>query len=320
MSDAEGIVVRTSSGHYYVQLDNEEIKECFIRGKLKKELIYPISESRRQVVDEVRRTKIVDPVAVGDRVKISYDGVEIGVIEEIIPRRSALHRRAAGPIPLRQVIVANPDQVIVVFSTKTPRFNAYFLDRFLAMAESEELKTIICINKIDLADIEEFEAIADIYRKIGYEVLLTSAITGRGVEELKDILKNKLSVLAGPSGVGKSTLLNVIEPGLGLRVREISKSTSKGKHTTSNVELLPLKELGGFVADTPGLRELAFWEVPQEDLIYLFPEMRPYIGKCKFPDCSHNTEPDCAVKEAVKKGEINEIRYNSFLRIYRTLG
>jgi ribosome biogenesis GTPase len=239
------------------------------------------------------------------------------VIEEVLPRETKLSRLRPGPqqIPVEHVIVANPDQAVFIFSIREPTPRLRMLDRLLVIAENNDLPAIICANKVDLLD-EPGEAhqLFGVYQEIGYEVIYTSIHTGRGIEALHDRLRGQLSVLCGPSGVGKSSLLNAIQPDLGLAVREISESTGKGRHTTVGVRLWPLDE-GGYVADTPGLREAGFFDIEPEELAWHFVEMRPYLSDCHFSSCTHTHEHGCAVKAAVEAGEIAEVRYESYCRL-----
>jgi ribosome biogenesis GTPase len=213
------------------------------------------------------------------------------------------------------------DQVVPVFAAANPAPRWNLLDRYLVTAESLELPSLICITKLDLVkepggsiDEEIMQQIAE-YRKIGYPVVLVSAHTGEGMDELKDSLSKRTSVFLGKSGVGKTSLLNALQPGLGLRVNEISQATGKGKHTTTNMEMFPL-EIGGAIVDTPGVREFGLWEVDAEDLALFFPEMRPFVGRCRFGmDCQHNEEPGCAVRKAVMAGQVSPRRYQSYMRM-----
>jgi ribosome biogenesis GTPase len=188
------------------------------------------------------------------------------------------------------------------------------LDRFLVVAEMNELPAVICVNKVDLVPLEQAVNQFQLYEEIGYQVIYTSAKTGLGVAELRDLLTGKLSVLAGSSGVGKSSLLNAVQPGLGLRVREVSEATGKGLHTTRHAELLPLHG-GGYVADTPGIRGLALFDVEPGELDAYFREIAPLVAFCQFSDCTHRHEPKCAVRAAVAQGEISQQRYQSYLRL-----
>jgi ribosome biogenesis GTPase len=188
------------------------------------------------------------------------------------------------------------------------------LDRLLVGAELQEIPSVICANKLDLVEEEEARSLFEIYEEIGYPVLYTSAKTGQGIEELHDILAGRISALVGPSGAGKTSLLNTMQPGLGLRVREVSRATSKGRHTTVVPQLVGLKD-GGWVADTPGLRALALFDMDPEEVDAYFPDIAPLVADCRFSDCTHTVEPGCAVKEAVEEGEVSEHRYESFVRL-----
>ncbi len=259
-------------------------------------------------------------VAVGDRVTVSVNDDGSGKIESVAERRSVLSRTrvsAEGRHVLKdqeQVLVANPDQVVFVFAMKRPYPSPRKLDRFLVVAEMNDLPAIICINKVDLTGIDKAREQFQLYEDIGYPVIYTSAETGLRVAELKNHLQDKLTVLAGSSGVGKSSLLNAIEPGLGLKVREVSQATGKGLHTTRYAEIFPLA-MGGFVADTPGIRGLALFDVEPTELDAYFREIAPLVAKCQFSDCSHEHEPGCAVRAAVKDGRITPQRYDSYLRL-----
>ncbi len=295
-----GIVIQARSGRHRV-LDEErgELVTCFVRGRLKK-----------------RRLR-TDLVATGDRVRWHPTRPGRGVIEEVLERRSKLSRLRPGPgrTPFEHVIVANPDQAVFILAVRNPTPNFRLLDRLLVIAENNDLPAIICANKIDLLDdVGQAQAQFGLYDEIGYSVLYTSAHTGQGVAELRARLQGRLSVLSGPSGVGKSSLLNAVQPDLGLAVQAVSRATGKGRHTTVGVRLFPL-EGGGFVADTPGLREVGFFDIAPEELAWHFVEMRPYLSDCRFSSCTHTHEPDCAVKAAVAEGAIHPARYESYCRL-----
>lgn len=304
MSLQEGLVVRTHGGHYYVQSadDAAELLDCGIRGRLKRE----------------RRPG--DLVTIGDRVRyeITEDGA--AMIVDVLPRHSVLARRTPPPRPgarsdRQQVLVANPDQVLVVFSLGSPSINPLTLDRYLVACEAAELPAIIVANKNDLPLIEPERALLQRYRDIGYSVLFTSAETGENLDALRALLRGKLSVLTGPSGVGKSSLLNALWPDLNLEVGEISEYYDKGKHTTVVARLLnPEPDI--YVADTPGLRVFYFWDIDKEQLDAFFPEFWPYLGKCRFQPCTHMHEPGCAVVAAVERGDIHPLRYESYCRMF----
>lgn len=316
----EGTVFKKTLGHYFVNTNGNTVV-CSISNKLRKELIYPIADasSVRQRVVDVEELAVVDPVAVGDRVRLLDSGDESGMIVDVLPRRTQLVRRAPGPKPLEQVIAANVDQIVTVFAAAQPKPKWNLLDRYLVAAEAAGLPTLICITKWDLvrrnAKSRQVEEAVELYQGIGYPVILTSSVDNEGLTQLRAALRDRLSVFVGKSGVGKTTLLNALQPGLGLRVKEISQQTGKGKHTTSYLELFEL-DFGGQVVDTPGMREFGLWELDAADLAALFPDMAPYLGRCRFgASCTHTHEPDCAVKKAVAAGEIAERRYDSFVRM-----
>ena len=259
------------------------------------------------------------PVAVGDRVEVAPQANGEGTIERIEPRRGGkLSRRAAGERDVEQVVAANVGQLVVVASAADPPLNRRLLDRLIVSGENGELEVLVCLNKIDLVAPESLEPLLALYRSLGYAALATSAATGQGVAALRQTLRDKTSVFAGPSGVGKSALLMAIQPGLELRVQPVSSSTGKGRHTTSAVSLLPL-DGGGYVVDTPGIREFALYDLERDDLKHLFPEMAALFGTCRFADCAHLREPDCAVLAAVAAAQIDRERYESYCRIYESL-
>jgi ribosome biogenesis GTPase len=311
-----GTVYKKSVGHYWVRVGDRTLV-CSISSKLRKQLIYPIaapSSIRRHVI-AVKEIRQVDPIAIGDVVRLVDAGDGSGMIVEVLPRRNSLVRRAAGPKPLEQVIVTNVDQVVTVVAAAHPAPTWEMLDRHLAAAEALGLPALICITKRDLADLDTLEPEVRTFERVGYPVLLTSAVTGEGMPALQAALKERVSVLVGKSGVGKTSLLNALQPGLGLRVSEVSRHTDKGRHTTSYLELFAL-DGGGGIIDTPGMREFGLWEVQGAEVGEMFREMRPYLGTCRFgTDCSHRHEPGCAVREAVETGAIAARRYRSYLRM-----
>lgn len=301
-----GLVIRTQSGFFTVQTDRG-IYISQLRGKLKEEY------------------KETDLVALGDRVTIELLPVEAdqvsAVIVEVAPRERVLSRvapsSAVGTSAEReQVIIANPEQAIFVFSAADPAPRTRMLDRFLVAAEKAEIPDIrVCVNKMDLlADRAPTLETFGVYERIGYPVLYVSARTGEGIEALREALTGKLSVFTGPSGVGKTSLLNAIEPDLGRRVSAVSNATTKGRHTTRYSELVPLAG-GGYIADTPGIRAISPWDVEPDELDGYYVEIAPHVADCRFPDCTHTHEPGCAVRAAVARGEISPQRYDSYLRL-----
>jgi ribosome biogenesis GTPase len=320
----EGTVYRKSQGHYTVH-DDGQVVDCAMSSKLRKEIEQWMGASASTNVHRktkaVREIHQVDPVAVGDRVRyLPGERGSEGLIVEVLPRRNHLSRLSPGPRPDEQVIVANVDQVVPVMSIRQPAAQWTLLDRYLAAAESAGIPSAICLTKVDLAPGDpELRDMAAIYRRLGYPVLLTSAVTSEGIADLAAALQGRVSALVGKSGVGKTTLLNAVQPGLGLRVSAVSQATGKGRHTTSHLEMFPLDPNGiqGAVIDTPGIREFGLWDDEIEGgLAGLFVEMRPYLGACRFGlDCTHSHEPGCAVKRAVQAGKIAPQRYDSYLRL-----
>ena len=316
-----GRVIRARTGFYDVQ-HGTLVLRCTLRGSLK-----------RKHRTETGRRIYADPGAVGDEVLFSQIDDEEGVVEDILPRRTKFSRQYAGRHgDIEQVIVANAHQIVAVVSTLMPPLNFRTLDRFLILAEAGEMDAVVCLNKMDLVDVaqrREFTNIrtgmsrlpADIgtgmsllpnYEQLGYRVIYTSINMPESLHAFREVLQDKFSVIVGASGVGKSSLLNAIQPNLGLRTGEVGEKTQKGRHTTTLVELFAL-DIGGEVADTPGIREVGLWGVDTENLEHYFPEMEPYLGTCKYNDCAHVSEPDCAVQDAVESGDIHPERYRSYV-------
>ena len=314
-----GQVLAKHRGEYFVLFEGHEIV-CGIRSRLRKDLVFPISRQRRQGVDQIKTISQVDPIAVGDFVRfVKSDDPDRGVIEHVEERKNQVSRQAPGPKPLESVICANVDNLILVFSLSRPTPKVGFIDRILVVAEWECIPPVIVFNKKDEADPEILENMLEVYKNTGYQTIVSSAFTCDGIEQIIEILKGKTSVLIGPSGVGKSSILNAIQPGLALKAREISESTGKGTHTTTHLEAF-LLDIGGLVVDTPGIKQLAMWNLGPDELVTLYPEMEPLAGKCKFGmSCLHETEPGCAIKQAVKEGKIHQERYESYLRMRSTL-
>lgn len=251
-------------------------------------------------------------IAVGDRVWFRPGGADQGLIEKVEPRRGTITR---GYRHRAQMIAANVDQVLIVSALAEPGLRLPLIDRYLISAEKGGVRPVIVLNKADLVDIAEYQWVIGLYSLLGYETIATSAADGRGLDRLGAILEAGVTAVSGQSGVGKSSLLNAIQPGLNLRVGEVSDWTFKGKHTTTNAELIRL-ERGGFVVDTPGLRQFEVWGVEPGEVEGYFIEFRPYIPLCKFPDCSHTHESGCAVKDAVHWGQIHPGRFESYLKLY----
>ncbi len=305
-----GVVIRASTGNYTVYHEGHEVL-CTLRGNLKKELVMTESASRAPRVIQAKRKRLTNPVAVGDTVWFHYTTSHQGVITEVEPRRSAVVRFIPRTKEV-QVIVANIDLLLVVFSVLEPRLDPWQLDRFLVAAYANGLKPLIVANKCDLPIEPQTEHHLQVYARSGYEVWRVSATRGDGIANLRERLRGQIAAVCGPSGVGKSSLLNALHPGLGLKVGQVGETTHKGRHTTTLAQLIRLGE-DSWIADTPGMRNFELWAVDAETIWQAFPEINPYLGECYFPDCQHDTEPDCAVKEAVEQGKVDRRRYESAL-------
>jgi ribosome biogenesis GTPase len=253
-------------------------------------------------------------VAAGDRVlfrPVEQTDKNEGVIERVEPRHGCLCRTSRGR---QQIIVANVDQVLIITSAAEPRLKPNLIDRLLVTSEKARIDPVICINKVDLIDPAAFQPLIGVYSQMGYQVLLVSAETGFGADRLERLLTNRESVLTGQSGVGKSSLLNVIDGKLDLRVGRVSDDTQKGRHTTTTAKLLPLS-FGGYVVDTPGIRQFQLWDVIPEEVAGFYRDLRPYVSLCRFPDCTHTHEADCAIKDAVADGRLDDRRYESYCHL-----
>lgn len=278
-----------------VEADDGTRYECAVR-----QVVWSIAADDRTVV------------VAGDRVLIRPEGERQGAVERVEERHGVLTRKVKTQ---KHVIVANVDQVLIVASAAEPNLKPSLIDRYLISAHLGEIEPVICINKADLVKPVELQPIVGIYAQLGYEVLLTSARLGLGISRLRQLLRGKESALTGQSGVGKTSLINAVEPGLNLRTFEVSVETGKGRHTTTNARLLELS-FGGWVVDTPGIRQMDLWDVIPDEVEGYFREFHPFVRECKFPDCSHIHEKGCGIKRAVLRGYISHLRYESYCRIY----
>jgi len=252
-------------------------------------------------------------VAAGDRVWFRREGRDDGVIEAVQPRHGVLSRSSRGR---RHVLVANVDQMFIVSSAAEPYLKPHLIDRMLITAEKASIHPVVCINKMDLVNPIDLQPIVGVFSQLGYEVLLLSACNGTGMERLRERMRDRKSVVTGQSGVGKSSLLNAIDPSLHLRIGEVSHETRKGRHTTTTTELLPLAG-GGYVVDTPGIRQFQLWDIIPKEIAGFYRDIRPFVSLCRFPDCTHTHEGDCAVKDAVADMLVDVRRYESYVQLLR---
>lgn len=298
----QGIVIEVSTGLCRVSVDGK-ILLCRLRGTL-----------------SLEDSGFTNVVAVGDKVIISEDGQGGGVVEAVLPRQNMLARPDTFYGHLQQVIAANLDQLLIVASWRTPHFWPELVDRYLITAGLHDLEPIICVNKVDLAEnVDEIKSYLQPYAMLDHRLVLTSVVTGEGLDELREALAGKTTVLSGMSGVGKSSLLSAVQPGFELRTHEVSEASGEGQHTTTQAVMLPFGE-DGFVVDTPGIRRFGLAELEPSELVEFYPEFTRYVNFCRFGSCSHTHEPECAVRDAVRKGQISDWRYYNYQKLYKTLG
>ena len=313
----EGLIVEGSRGVYRVETAVGPL-QCSIRGRLRKQFTYAKSgqTSARHSVKSVK-VQAHDPVSIGDRVRVLPGGGGEGTIEEIVARAGGAFSRADPDKGRgRLTSIAGLDQLIATFATREPTPHLRLLDRLLILAEAQDLAAAICVGKLDLGLEPWLAARLAVYRGLGYPVYLVSAQTGEGVAAFRASLAGRTSALLGPSGVGKSSLLNAVQPGLGLKVGGIGATTHKGRHTTTGTRLFPLDGPdGGYLADTAGFRSLALSTDALDRLDWCFREFRPYLGECGHNDCTHLHEPNCAVRAALRAGQIDPERYDSYRRL-----
>ena len=296
----DGVVIRSTGSWYQVRTSDGTVVQCRIIGKFR-----------------LDGKKLTNPVAVGDQVKIELEAEGKGMIKKILPRQNYVVRQSPRKKHFLHLLASNIDQSILFMTIAQPKLKQGFIDRFLLMMEPHNIPTFIVFNKSDVyneGDLRVYALLKDIYETIGYQTLLTSSETGEGMETLKGILKDKTTLVAGQSGVGKSTALNTIQPHLDIKTEEISDYSGKGQHTTTFAEMHPL-DFGGYVIDTPGIKTLAFTNLEPMDVLHNFRELFTHSKGCKFDDCYHRNEPKCAVKDAVEEGVISELRYFNYIQI-----
>lgn len=285
----EGKIIKGIAGFYYVHVVESGVYECKAKGVFRKEKIKPL---------------------VGDNVEIEVldETEKLGNVVEVLPRKNELIRPA----------VANIDQALVVFSVTKPKPHFNLLDRFLVMMESKEIPVVLCFNKMDIATQPELKELQEIYSACGYQIVFTSALEEENIETIKELLSGKTTAIAGPSGVGKSSLINLLQEGVQMETGSISKKIARGKHTTRHSELITINE-ESYIMDTPGFSSLYVNEFEKSELKYQFREFAPYEGTCRFNGCDHVREPGCAVKEAMETGKIHTVRYEDYLEMYKEL-
>ena len=295
-----GRIIRVSGLQCLVEVEQSHW-QCRIRGRLK-----------------AGDRKTSSPVVAGDWVEVVPTAERTGIIEAVHTRSSKFSRGASGARPFEQILFVNMEQLVVVVAASQPKPRRGFIDRAIVMAIKGNLQPVICINKVDLVSREAVNTLTGPYEMLGYPIYRTSALRGDGMDAFKVALINRNTAVVGQSGVGKSTLLNGVEPGLGLKTKEIMKRHDRGRHTTTVVHLFKLRQ-GGYVADTPGVKELRLWGVKSAELAAYYPELEPLYGQCQFSDCSHLHEPGCAVRAAVAAGRIASVRYEGYRRIFESL-
>ena len=285
----QGKIIKGIAGFYYIYAEDHEIYECKAKGIFRKDNQKPL---------------------VGDNVEIEVLDIQEkeGSVTAILPRRNSLIRPA----------VANVDQAFVIFAMENPNPNFMLLDRFLIMMEKQDIPAVVCFNKKDLADSSELEFLYETYTGCGYRVILSSTFQGDGLDEIRQVLKGKTTVVAGPSGVGKSSITNALQENVKMETGEISKKLKRGKHTTRHSQVIPVGE-DTYLMDTPGFSSLYLTDMEEQELKDYFPEFRKYEGQCRFQGCRHIHEPGCAVKEALENHKISSLRYEDYLGLYEEL-
>ncbi len=297
----EGVVIKSTGSWYTVRSSNNQLFECRLKGKFR--------------YLDIKNT---NPISVGDFVVIQIENDKQAMIVELKPRTNYIIRKSTNLSKQNHIIASNMDQLLLVVTLVAPQTTLAFIDRYIATAEAYKINPILVFNKFDLYTDEILDFLYDIqniYQSIGYQTIICSAITGQGLKELKEILKNKTTLLSGHSGVGKSTLINALEPGLNLKTGKVSEAHFKGMHTTTFAEM-HFFSFGGSIIDTPGIKSFALSDMQQDELSHYFIEIFKFSSSCKYYNCKHINEPDCAVKKAVESGKIAESRYQNYVSMY----
>lgn len=295
----KGIVIKSTGNLYHVRTENREIISCTLKGQFR-----------------IHGIKTTNPIAVGDHIQFIKDQKQpYGLITDIEERKNYITRKSINLSRISHVLVANIDRVFLIISMRNPLTPLGFIDRFLTAAESFRIETIIVFNKTDLyqeADLKQLDKLQSLYKDIGYKCLSISAINKEGLEDLKLLMQNKVSFFGGQSGVGKSTIINTVDDNLKLQTGIISDYNKHGKHTTAYTEMFELA-FGGYIVDSPGIKEFGLIQFKKEEVSHYFPEMLRLLSQCKFNNCTHTHEPQCAVKEAFEKGKIAISRYQNYI-------
>ncbi len=302
MNEVTGIVTKVFGLYYTVKINNRYFT-CVLRGKIRQ-------SEERQIYS--------DPIAVGDNVSVSLNEDGSGVINEILKRKNIFSRKEKGKNKREDIIAANLDLVVIIQSFKSPDLNLRFVDRLIVRSAMDNIQVLLCVNKSDLAEKKTIEYLKGYYKNANVDLYITNTITGEGIMKLSVKLSNNTSLFVGSSGVGKTSILNCLNPDLHLRISEVSMSTNKGKHTTSNVEMIHLPDNTAII-DTPGVREFGLMDIEPHMLGFYFNDFNKYTGKCAFNPCSHDHEPDCEVKRHVDCGDIFRDRYQSYLNMLNSL-
>lgn len=301
MENKIGIVYRSTGSWYEVKDTDGKVYPCRLKGKFK-----------------IKDLKVTNPLAVGDKVVFDLEGEDNGIIKEIFPRKNYIIRKSVHKTGHGHLLASNIDQLVLIVTLASPKTSLGFIDRMLVTAETFRIPVLLVFNKFDLLNkkgVEFQDALIDLYESLGYGGISTSTVSGKGIEELRALLKDKISLVSGHSGVGKSTLINALAPDLDLATNEISTFANKGVHTTTFAEMFELSP-DTLIIDSPGIKELGLVDIENEELAHYFPEFRDLLNQCKFHNCLHINEPKCAVKNAVKEGLISESRYMSYLSMF----